>query len=159
MYTKVDSMTITITPDGFLAHDDIPEVGKTYLLEPAENGTEAQNRFFHALVSHFFYSGLHSYSTKDFSEFRDCIKRDCGAGFEHYVYASFDGVAKAKTLDEVPEEYRNDTYCFGVLKSWAKYTKKERRVTCNNLISLMLQAGVNDDKFTEILKGAEKVWI
>ena len=25
MYTKVDSMTITITPNGFLAHDEFPE--------------------------------------------------------------------------------------------------------------------------------------
>jgi phytoene/squalene synthetase len=41
----------------------------------------------------------------------------------------------------------------GTLKSWAKYTKKERRETIDRLINTMIQCGVNSKKFDEILEG------
>jgi hypothetical protein len=42
------------------------------------------------------------------------------------------------------------------LKSWAGYSKKERQMTIDNLISEMMQAGVNDRHFEEILRGMEE---
>jgi hypothetical protein len=41
------------------------------------------------------------------------------------------------------------------LKSWADYSKKERQMTIDNLISEMFQAQVQTKKFYEILKGLE----
>ncbi len=41
----------------------------------------------------------------------------------------------------------------GKLKSWSDYTKKQRKETIDNLISEMLQAGINSNKFQEIMKG------
>jgi hypothetical protein len=41
------------------------------------------------------------------------------------------------------------------LKSWRDYSKKERQMTIDNLISEMMQAGVNNKHFEEILQGME----
>jgi hypothetical protein len=42
------------------------------------------------------------------------------------------------------------------LKGWADYSKKERRMTIDNLISEMMQVGVNGGHFEEILQGMEE---
>ena len=147
-------MIIQITPEGFIPlSGDLPEVGKKYQLEDISEGTGEQNRAFHALCQEYWTSGLHSYPAKTFAEFREFIKRDLGAGFESFVYATPDGIKKAKTLEEVPEEWRNAKYCLGKLKSWGKYTKAQRISTIDRLISEMMQAGVNSRKFGEILGG------
>jgi hypothetical protein len=41
----------------------------------------------------------------------------------------------------------------GKLKSWADYTKKERRETIDRLVSAMIQSGVNSKRFDEIVAG------
>lgn len=62
-------MIIQITPDGFIhLSGDAPEVGRKYLLEDATEGTQAQNRAFHALVQEYFTSGCHSYNAKTWLE-------------------------------------------------------------------------------------------
>ena len=54
-------MIIQITPDGYIhLSGDAPEVGRKYALEDATDGTQAQNRAFHALVQEYFTSGCHS---------------------------------------------------------------------------------------------------
>lgn len=147
-------MVIQITPDGFIpVSGDLPEVGKKYQLEDVSEGTGEQNRAFHALCQEYWVSGLHSYPAKTFAEFREFIKRDLGAGFESYVYATPEGIKKAKTLEEVPEDFRNQKYCLGKLKSWSKYSKAQRIAAIDRLISEMIQAGVNSRKFGEILGG------
>ena len=152
-------MIIQITPDGYIhLSGDAPEVGQKYLLEDATEGTQAQNRAFHALVQEYFTSGCHSYNAKTWLELREYIKRDLGAGFESYVYADESGIHKVKTLDEIPEKYRTAQYTMGRLKSWSKYTKKERRETMDLLISTMIQAGVQTKKFNEIMTGMEGLW-
>jgi len=45
---------------------------------------------------------------------------------------------------------------YGLLKSWADYTKKERTETIDRLIAEMIQAGINSGKFHEILDGMEQ---
>lgn len=158
-------MTIQITPDGFIPlSGDAPEVGKVYALEDASEGSLAQGRAFHALIQEFWKSGLHSYDVACFDEFRNCIKRDYGAGFESFVYADFaDGlpvIREAKAFDEIPEYVRKDPrraeLIRGRLKSWSEYSKTERREAIDAVISTMHQAGVQSKKFYEILEGMEQ---
>ncbi len=149
-------MRIQITPGGGYVHisGDAPEEGKTYLLEDATNGSLAQNKAWHALLQEYWRSGQHSYRADSFLGFRDLIKRDLGAGFEAYVYADDSGLHKVKHLDDVPDHVPQ-SHVMGKLKSWGKYTKKQRRETIDLLISTMIQAGVNTKKFHEILDGME----
>lgn len=153
-------MTITITAPGEYLCDtkEEPRVGCRYQLEDATSGTGAQNRAFHALVSEYWRTGLHSYPAKTFDQFRDYIKRDLGAGFESFVYATPEGIKKVKTREEIPAEYNNPTYTMGRLLSWSEYTLKQRRETIDKLISEMVQAGVNTAKFTEIIEGMGSVF-
>ena len=165
-------MTILITADDsfFCADDKKPEVGKRYVLEDVTSGTLAQNNLFHALLTEYYKSGLWSYPGSGYKqgatlhEFREIIKRKLGAGFEVIYYADYvDGkaiICKCKTIEEIPEHVRRDPdmrKCIqGHLLSWAKYTKTQRRLTVDNLISEMHQVGVNTPHFMEILEGIEK---
>jgi hypothetical protein len=143
-----------------------PEVGKIYYLEDASSGTTAQNKAFHALVGEYFKSGCGSYEAKGFDEFRNCIKKSLGAGFEAFVYVNIVNgkavILDAKTFAEIPEEIRKDKdlkqLVRGRLKSWSDYTKKERREAIDKLISEMHQVGVQTNKFQEILKGMGDLW-
>ena len=151
-------MTIIITEDGYIAEGKQPEVGKRYYLTDAESGTEAQNKAFHALVQEYFKSGAFSYDAKTYQELKGFIKRDLGAGFERYIYATDEGIKKTANLDEIPKKYRNANYVIGQLKSWSKYSKKERRETMDALIAQMLLVGVQTKKFNEIMTGVEGLW-
>ena len=151
-------MRILITPTGYVHESgDVPVEGKSYFLEDATSGSLAQNKAFHALVMEFFKSGCHSYTCATWQELKDFIKRDMGAGFESYVYANESGMHEVKTKEEIPAGTPR-THIRGKLKSWSKYTKKERRETMDLLISTMIQAGVNSKKFNEIMTGMEGLW-
>jgi hypothetical protein len=146
-------LIIQITPDGYMhLSGDAPEVGHKYQLEDIAEGSLAQGRAWHALAQEFWASGAHSYNVKTFMEFRDCLKRDIGAGFESYIYADETGIHKVKTLEEIPDTV-DRAHKLGKLKSWADYSKKERRYAIDRLISTMDQAGVNTRKYQEILEG------
>jgi len=144
---------------------DSPAPG-LYALESLETGTNAQNRAFHALITEYWRSGCHSYQATTFSDFRDMIKRGLGAGFESYVYAEIvDGkprISLAKKYEDIPESVRKDpdlkSLVRGRLKSWSNYTKKERRLTMDRLISEMHQVGVQTPAFMRILEGMEGLW-
>ena len=135
--------------------------GKYYEIERADTPTARQNRAFHALVQEFYASGLHSYGAGGFAEFRAYIKRDFGAGFASYKYVEEtpEGLRSGERarLADVPERVAAGAdgrkLVWGKLKSWADYTKKERKETIDRLISAMTQAGVNSRKFDEILAG------
>ena len=144
---------IQITPDGFIhVSGDVPEIGRKYSLEDVAEGSLAQGKAFHALIQEYWRSGAHSYDCDSFPRFRDLIKRDLGAGFESYVYADETGLHKVKTAAEIPATVPI-THKMGKLKSWADYTKKERREAIDRVIAEMTQAGVNTRKFQEILEG------
>ena len=146
-------MTILITsPDTFMAEGDAPEVGRRYLLEDATTGSNAQNRAFHALIQEYWRLGAHSYNVKTFAEFRDVIKRDLGAGFESYIYATPEGIKRVKTREEIPAGTRRCDI-LGKLKSWGDYSQKERREAIDCLIAQMDTAGVDSAKYREILSG------
>ncbi len=155
---------------------DLPEVGGMYYLECAKSGTQEQNKLFHALVLEYFKSGMHSYDISSFEELKNCIKKTLGAGFEAFVYVAmekylYEGYGKkeeqgerpiikdAKTYKDIPKYIREDPelkkQARGRLKSWSKYSKKERTSTIDNLITEMIEAGVNTKKFEEIIKEIE----
>jgi hypothetical protein len=134
-------------------------------LEPDEDGTARQNRAFHALISEYWRSGAHSYQAKSFEEFRNMIKRKLGAGFEAYVYAVIVDnkpvIMDAATYAEIPEAVRHDPdlkrLVRGRLRSWSDYSKRQRIETIDRLIAEMHAAGVNTNKFYEILEGFSSV--
>lgn len=148
-------MKLLILPDDkfMLQSGTAPTIGREYILEDALEGTGAQNRAWHALAQEYWASGMHSYNAKTFEEFRDLLKLNLGEGFESYVFAVvLNGVltkGKCKTLEEIPE----GAVKWGKLKSWSKYTLKQREKAIDLLIAEMLQAGVNSQKFNEILEG------
>jgi len=136
-------MKILITaPDTFTGAE--LQVGRYYNAEPAENPTEKQNKTFHALCQEYWRSGCHSYNAKSFEHFRALIKLNLGAGLEKY-----------KTLVDTEGRLYSEPVISHRLKSWADYTKKERRETIDRLIAEMHQAGVTTRKFNEILEGME----
>ena len=159
-------MKITIVSDSeyLCISPTPPKIGHTYELEDAATGTQAQNKAFHALVSEYFVSGCFSYQANTLDDFRNCIKRSLGAGFEAYVYATVEGghavIHDAKRWDDVPQAIREDPeraqFVRGRLKSWSAYTKRQRMDTLDKLIAEMRQTGVNSRHFAEIIEGMEK---
>jgi len=121
------------------------KTGCYYFAEPAEEGTNSQNRLFHALVQEYWASGCHSYRARNFEHFRALVKLYLGAGMEKFTnLINADGTP----CPEGRMDYR--------LKSWTDYSKKERQMTIDNLMGEMLQAGVNSLHFEEILQGMER---
>ena len=116
-----------------------------YELISFDSPTERQNKCFHALLHEFWRTGQHSYDSKSFLHFRELIKLYLGAGSERY-YSLVDD--HGYTLKKPEIKWR--------VKSWSDYTKKERQLTIDNLISEMMQAEVQTPKFYEILQGMEE---
>ena len=136
-------MTIFITAPGRFTGDKL-KVGCSYTVEIAAEGTEAQNKTFHALLQCYWTSGCHSYNANSFEHFKALIKLYLGAGMEKfYNLANANGTPCPKGRID----YR--------LKSWSNYTKKERQMTIDNLISEMMQVGVDKPHFWEILNGID----
>lgn len=157
---------ILITAPGVYTGEEL-EPGRYYNVEPAFDGTSAQNRAFHALLSEYWRSGCHSYAAGSFDQFKDFIKRDLGAGFDSYVCIirrehgySWAEYKSREEIDQdiVARDSDGRPMIRGKLKSWSDYTKSQRRNTIDNLIAEMHQAGVNTKKFHEILQGMEGLW-
>lgn len=155
-------MEILITDTGYLStKGDQPCIGKKYSLTDSTDGSDMQNKAFHALVGEYYKSGLWSHNVKTFTEFRDVIKRDLGAGFESYIYVVIENglpvIKKAKKLEDVPREILDSdemkSQVLGKLKSWSAYGKKERTTTIDKLITEMILQGINSKKFNEIIDG------
>jgi hypothetical protein len=135
---------ILITAPNVFTGDKL-KVGCYYNVEPADEGTAAQNRTFYALLQCYWTSGCHSYDARSFEHFKALIKLYLGAGMEKfYNLVNEDGTP----CPQGRPDYR--------LKSWADYSKKERRMTIDNLISEMMQAQVQTPRFYEILRGMEE---
>ena len=134
---------LVISPGEFIG--DNLEVGQYYNAELSEDGTEKQNKLFHSLVQEYWASGQHSYNARSFQHFRALMKLFLGAGMEEFCnLINEDGTP----CPEGRADYR--------LKSWANYTKKERRETIDRVIAEMVQVGINTKKFDEILKTLEE---
>ena len=127
----------------FTGDDLIP--GEQYDCVPAEDGTDRQNKAFHALLQCYWASGCHSYNAGNFLHFRELIKTCLGAGKEKY-YSLFDD--DGTLLDKPVIRWR--------VKSWSRYTKKERKESIDRLIAEMMEVQVRTKKFYEILEGMEE---
>ena len=137
-------MKILITAPGRFEGEKL-KVACYYNVELADEGTDAQNKTFHALIQCYWASGCHSYNAKNFLHFREIIKLYLGAGAEKYQSLIDDN---GKPVEKPVIRYR--------VKSWARYTKKERSEAIDRLIAEMHQARVQTRKFYEILSGLEK---
>jgi len=136
-------MRIYVTaPNAFVGDDLVP--GEEYEVRPAGTGTERQNRAWHALLQEYWTSGCHSYDAGNFPHFRELIKLYLGAGAEKYHSLVDD---RGNPLIRPAVRHR--------VKSWTRYTKKERKESIDRLIAEMHQAGVQTRKFYEILQGLE----
>jgi hypothetical protein len=161
-------MKILITESGqYLCESkEEPVPGRRYTLEDAATGTAAQSNAFHALMAEYFRSGCHSYQATSLEAFKKEIKRSLGpeSKYEAFVYVDPAdpslSMKDAESWDDIPEHIRNHPdkrlLVRGRLKSWADYSKKERRETMDRLISEMHQAGVQTPKFMGILEGMEQ---
>ena len=128
-----------IKPNTFIGDDLSP--GEEYEVKPCESGTEKQNRAWHALLQEYWVFRP-SYPARNFLHFRELIKLYIGAGAEKYLSLVDE---TGKKLDEPVIRYR--------VKSWSRYTKKERKESIDRLIADMEQHGVNSKKFYKILQG------
>jgi len=137
-------MRILVTaPNAFAGAELVP--GELYEVTPYEDGTERQNRAWHALVQEFWTSGCHSYDAQSFEHFRELIKLELGAGAErYYSLVGPTGIPMKRPA----VRYR--------VKSWRDYTKKERAEAIDTLVATMHQAQVQTKKFYAILEGMEK---
>jgi len=129
-----------LTSNTFTGDDLVP--GEEYEVKPAGTGTERQNKAWHALLQEYWNSGCHSYNAYNFEHFRELIKLYLGTGTESY-YSLVDDTGKK--LEKPIIRYR--------VKSWTRYSKKERKESIDRLIAEMHQVGVNSRKFYEILQG------
>ena len=147
-------MRILVTKSGAFIGDDLV-IGEEYDCVLADDGSDRQNRAWHALLQEYWRSGCHSYNAKNFMHFRELIKLNLGAGVESYYnivsvyeYRNTSGLLeKATVMKEPTIEYR--------IKSWSRYSKKERKESIDRLIAEMEQAQVQTKKFYEILNGME----
>ena len=137
-------MKILITGPGEFT-GDVLKVGKYYNAELADEGTYRQNKTFHALIQCYWTSGCHSYEARSYTHFRALMKLYLGVGAEKYFSMVNDDGTKCP---KGRIAYR--------LKSWSDYTKKERQLTIDNIISEMFLVGVKTDRFNEILNGMEE---
>lgn len=112
-------LCIEVSPKGavFQIDGEQPLPGFYYLLEDATNGTNAQNKAFHALLNAFYFwmartdqfqfeddGKIYDLRTPSAGDFREFFKYKYGAGASHYQYVDDDlSMKKAKTLDEIPK--------------------------------------------------------
>jgi hypothetical protein len=134
------------------------------LLEDAE-GSSRQNRAWHALLGVYYCSRAWSYQGSGYApglsydEFRKTIKLKLGAGYIDYDYADvIDGqvqIFRNVKREDIPSHVweKRRFAVRGNLKSWTKYTKRERMDALDKLIAEMHEVGVNTPKFFEILEG------
>jgi len=127
-------MQIVVTAPGRHEGDGL-RVGARYNVEPADEGSDAQNRAFRALCYEYWASGCFSCCASTPADLKKAIKYYHGAG----LWWALDGDG-CETLE---------------LKSWGDYTLRERMKTIDGLVKEMHMAGVDSAKFREILRGME----
>ena len=111
---------------------------------PKKIGTDAQNRAFHALLGEFWVSGLSSYES--YEDLKDSIKLKV-AGPDEFIFIKDGKVRRSKTLEGVEGRYAE------VPKSWADFTRDERKEAIDWVIKEANLAGINSKKWDEIIKG------
>lgn len=111
-----------------------------------ESKTGAQNRTLWALLNHWFESGMSSFSAKTIQHFKQQVKLELSENPVEKFNRIID--EKGNNLKEPIVDYR--------IRSFADYTKEEMKQIISAIISNMIQCGINDKKFEEIIKGLDK---
>jgi len=156
-------MRILVTADGEFTGDKLT-VGSYFYCERDDSGSLQQNSLFHSLLGIFYSAGLYSYpNVSTYEELRNYVKLNLGAGYKSYVFieSTEKGIKKGrvKKFENVPKNIATDAdgnkMLWGELKSWSKYSKKERTSAIQNLITEMINLNVHSKKFYEILETIE----
>ena len=155
---------------------DAPVLGNRYILEDAINGTQAQNKTLHALIQCLYKwmlsintfqfeidSIYYDFRCPDYLILKDVFKMRYGAGADHYEYVNDNlEIINVKKLEDIPLTVVTD-FTSGnkkrvkkILKSWSKYTKKQRTDLIETTLCIMKLIGVDSKKFAEILEGMEE---
>lgn len=116
-----------------------------FVEEEQDAGTNAQNRFFHAVINDVFCSGGWSIDgiseeaqkSMKLLEFRNFILVNFGQGYEYFVYND-NGITKysKKMVFGIMN-------IIGIPKSWADYTKEERRSCISAFMAWVRQMGID----------------
>jgi hypothetical protein len=104
---------------------------KVTIEKPDSPATEKQNKTFHALIGELYISGLHSFSS----------------------YESLKIFCKTCALTQCYKEIEINGKSILDVKSWSKFTKKERASAIDFTINECIQVGLNTKKFNEIIEG------
>lgn len=133
-----------------------PVVGGVYDLLEYDEQTDKQRKAFHPLVKLYFNSGCYNHECRTWLELKDYIKRDIGEGYEYLEYADKNyTIVKIKYADKdkIPDyvllDYANGNKkrIKGILKSTAKYSRKQYSKMIDSLCREMISSGVLDSKF------------
>lgn len=115
---------------------------------PHKIGSEEQNRAWHSLIREYWLSGCSSYQS--YEDMRDSLKLKVG-GAKEYIYLT-DKQYTVTRIDSIPK----GAMYVEVPKSWADFTRDERKEMIDFTIREMIEAGVNSKKFDEIILGMER---
>lgn len=135
------------------------DYGYLEVLEEQQYKSKKQNALFHSLLSCFWESKLSSFDS--YEDLRNHYKR-----VAHLCDVKFDNRLKDTTknilwraikllplpkseLDEIVELIKGRTITW---RSWADCSKEMAKVTLDQLINDMINAGVNSKKFNEIMR-------
>ncbi len=127
-----------------------PADGDFYVIIDTQGGagSDNQNRAFHALLTEFYKSGLHSYDSQE--DMKYSFKLRAG-GAEYFGYQEDGYTHVVEKLEDIPA----GVDWIGLPKSWSNFTKSERQTAIDLVISEGYQAGMNSRHWNEIIEGME----
>lgn len=135
------------------------DFGWIEVLDDKQYKSKKQNNLFHSLLMCFWESKLSSFDS--YEDLRNHYKRIahlCDVKFENNLPEQVKSILwKAiqilpipkRYLDEICELLKGRTVTW---RSWADCSKEMARITLDQLISDMINAGVNSKKFNEIMR-------
>lgn len=116
---------------------------------PRKSGTDEQNSAFHALLNEYYVSRLHSYACQE--DMRDSFKLRAG-GAKEYIYLLNRKQHTCKFMDDIPQ----GCIWAGIPKSWTEFTRDERTMAIQLLMTEAEEAGINSVHWGQIIDGMEK---
>lgn len=135
------------------------DFGYVEVLDDKQYKTRKQNNLFHSLLMCFWESRLSSFDS--YEDLRNHYKRIahlCDVKFENNLPEQVKSILwraiqilpiPKRYLDEICELLKGRTVTW---RSWADCSKEMAKITLDQLINDMINAGVNSKKFNEIMR-------
>lgn len=135
------------------------DFGYIEVLDEKQYKTKKQNNLFHSLLMCFWESRLSSFES--YEDLRNHYKRIahlCDVKFENRLKDTTKNILwraikllplPKSELDEIVELIKGRTITW---RSWADCSKEMAKITLDQLINDMINAGVNSKKFNEIMR-------